>query len=122
MPTLSCAGYLGTGFNDTVLVIKTPLQRSPPIKRLSSPLSVQSNPNKLSFFSLQDNIAGVPGVSREIKTKKANFERKKNFKIYFFSLAMLPRCTQRFPNKISANLVQPFGQLQLTYKYTNIFI
>ena len=50
----------------------------------------------------------MPGVAREIKINEENFHLEKI--IVFFSLCY-SRDTHGFPQKMSAKLVQQFGQL-----------
>jgi len=45
--------------------------------------------------------------------EKTSLEKKSNF----FLAYATPSDTHGYPQKMSVNLVQPFGQLQLTYKY-----
>jgi len=58
----------------------------------------------------------VPGVARAIKKfeflrKKMIIKEKKCIKKLIFSPCFIPDGTHVYPQKMSANLVQPFGQL-----------
>ena len=65
------------------------------------------NLTKLSYFWLiYIKLAEMSGVAREIK-KKSNIKEKNRM--------FLAKVTPRVFSKMSANSVQPFGQLQLTY-------
>ena len=68
------------------------------------------------------NQLKCPALPMEFSKKKLNFEKKIEF---FFSHFLQPQGTKSSLKK-SATLIEPFGQLQLTYvkinKYTNIFI